>query len=91
MKTVLNVKTDKDIKYKAKKLAEELGLPLSVVVNAYLRQFVRNKGVYFSVIPQMSKALEGMLGNIESDLRKKKNISPAFSSPVEMDEYLDSL
>ena len=91
MKTVINIKTDRDVKLKAKKLAEELGLPLSVVINAYLRQFVRNKGVYFSVIPQMSKSAEKLLGVVEGDLKSGKHLSRAFSSSKEMDDHLDSL
>lgn len=91
MKTLLNVKTDPKVKDEAKKLSKELGLPLSVVVNAYLKQFIRDKGVYFNVIPRMSRALENLIGRVETDLRKGKNISPVFSSAKEMDDYLDSL
>lgn len=88
MKTVLNVKTDKEVKENAKKVAEELGLPLSVVVNAYLKQFVRNKEVYLSAIPRMLPELEELLGSIEVDIKRRRNLSPALSSPQELDEYL---
>lgn len=46
--TILNVKTNKQLKSEAKKVAEELGVPLSTVVNAFLKQFVRDKEVTFS-------------------------------------------
>ena len=46
--TILTVKTDKQLKSEAKKVAEELGVPLSTVVNAFLKQFVRDKEVTFS-------------------------------------------
>ncbi|MBI4118716.1 MAG: type II toxin-antitoxin system RelB/DinJ family antitoxin, partial [Parcubacteria group bacterium] len=51
MKTVINIKTDKDVKKNAQGVAEELGLSLSAVINAYLRQFVRNKEIHFTAAP----------------------------------------
>jgi len=91
MKTaVINVKTDKEIKGAAQKVAEELGLSLSTVINAYLRQFVRNKEIHLSTAPHMSPELEKFLGRVEEDLKKKRNLSPVFSSGKEMDRWLDS-
>lgn len=46
--TILNIKTDKKLKEEAKKVAAELGLPLSTVINAFLKQFVRDKEVTLS-------------------------------------------
>ena len=48
MKTLINIKTDKEVKEGAQALAQELGLPLSVVVNAYLKDFIRNRGITIS-------------------------------------------
>jgi len=62
MKTVINIKTDKEIKISAQKLAKEMGFSLSAVINAHLRQFIRNKEIYFSISPQMSPGLENLLG-----------------------------
>ena len=91
MKTIINIKTDQEIKRNAQKIAEKLGLSLSAVINAYLRQFVRNKEVYFSIAPQMSPELEDLLGKIEFDIYRNKNISPAFSSDKKLKKYLASL
>lgn len=41
-KTILNVRTDSSVKRAAQKAAKDLGVSLSVVVNASLREFVRN-------------------------------------------------
>lgn len=46
--TILNVKTDKKLKEEAKKVSAELGVPLSTVINAFLKQFVRDKEITFS-------------------------------------------
>ena len=91
MKTIVNIKTDRKIKQNAQKLAGELGLSLSAVVNAYLKQFVRNKEVHFAVAPHMTPELEDLLQAVERDIKHKRNLSPAFSSLKTMDAYLDSL
>ncbi len=91
MKTVINIKTDKDMKRDVQKLAKDIGLPLSSVVNAYLRQFLRTREVYFSVFPKMSKELEALLGRIEPDIIKRKNLSRSVSTKGELKEYLDSI
>jgi addiction module RelB/DinJ family antitoxin len=46
--TILNIKTDKKLKAEAQKVAGELGVPLSTVMNAFLKQFVRDKEVTFT-------------------------------------------
>ena len=46
--TILNIKTDKKLKADAQKVAGELGVPLSTVMNAFLKQFVRDREVTFS-------------------------------------------
>ena len=48
MKTVLTVKTDVDVKRDAQKLAKEMGVPLSTIVNAQLKQFVRDRRLEMS-------------------------------------------
>ena len=91
MKTVLNVKTDVEVKKEAQKTAKELGVPLSMLVNAYLKQFIRDKELSISIAPRMTPALERIIGRAEKDLRANRNISPIFSDPEKMDEYLGSL
>ncbi|MFA5643093.1 MAG: DUF6364 family protein [Candidatus Paceibacterota bacterium] len=91
MKTIINVKTDKDVKEEAQKLAKDLGLSLSAVVNAYLKQFVRTRRVDFSMAPAMSPALEKLLGVIEPDIKKNRDLSPAMSSKKDIDDRLSSL
>lgn len=48
MNTTLTIKTDKKLRDAAKKTAHELGLPLGTVVNALMRQFVRDKEITLS-------------------------------------------
>ena len=91
MKTMINIKADKEVKENAQALARDLGLPLSGIINALLKEFVRNRSVSFSVIPTMTRALESVLGKVENDIKKGKNMSPVFSSAEKANEYLDTL
>ncbi len=91
MNTVINIKTKKEVKERAQKTASELGLSLSAVINAYLRQFIRNKAVYFTVASQMTPELESLLGKIEYDIQRGKNLSKPISSPKDIKKYLSSL
>ena len=91
MKTVINIKTDKEIKKNAQKIAKDIGLSLSDVVNASLRNFIRTREVYFSAIPRMTLEFERLVGKIEKDIKEKKNLSPSFSSSEKINDYLDNL
>lgn len=91
MKTVINIKTDKEIKKNAQELASQLGLTLSDVLNASLRNFIRTREVYFSAIPRMTPEFERILGKIDRDIKEGKNLSPAFRNMKDATDYLDSL
>lgn len=91
MKTIINIKADKRVKDAAKKIAEELGLSLSAVVNAQLKQFVRNRSLYFSTIPRMTKQLEDIVGRAEKDIKAGRNLSPVFTSAKDAIAYLKAL
>ena len=89
--TVINLKTKKDLKNNAQKIAAELGLSLSAIINGYLRQFVRNRAAYFSVAPQMSNELENLLAGVEYDIQRKKNLSKPLASKKNIAKHLSSL
>ena len=87
-KTVINVKVDKDTKEKAQVLAGELGLPLSTIINANLREFVRNGRVVFSLEPSLKPQVVKELRAASMDYAISKNISKGFSSIEDLSEHL---
>ncbi|MCL5434798.1 MAG: hypothetical protein M1405_00205 [Patescibacteria group bacterium] len=91
MRTVIYIKTDNEIKKNAQKLALELGLNLSDVINASLRNFIRTREVYFSSIPKMTLELERILGPIDEDIKRGRNLSRQLSDSSEVNDYLNSL
>ncbi len=80
--TVMSVKTDKKLKEKAQKIAKEMGFPLGTLINAYLKQFVKNKTIHFSLTPseKITKTLEKEFEKIEQDIEKEINLSPQFDN-----------
>ncbi|HEY4482800.1 MAG TPA: type II toxin-antitoxin system RelB/DinJ family antitoxin [Candidatus Paceibacterota bacterium] len=90
MKTMINIKADRDTKIKAQKVAKQLGLPLSTVINAYLNQFIRTKEVHFYVEGELKESVKKRLALAHKDVLAGRNLSPLFTSGGEMDKYLHS-
>ncbi|OGF83116.1 hypothetical protein A2924_04025 [Candidatus Giovannonibacteria bacterium RIFCSPLOWO2_01_FULL_44_16] len=88
MKTVINIKTDKKVKDEAKKIAEEMGLSLSAVINAQLKQLVREQEMRFSVAPKMTAYLENVAKEAREDYAKSKSVSLIFKSAGDAAKYL---
>lgn len=88
---MINIKTDKKVKEEAQKLAEELGFTLSGFITASLKQFIRTRSVSFSASYHMTPYLEGVLEEVEKDLKAGKNLSPVFTNTKDMDAYLFGL
>lgn len=89
--TVINIKTDKNLKKDAQTLAKNFGLPLSAIVNIYLREFVREKRVIFSEPPMPNAKTRKILDRTIADIKAGKNLIGPFESAKEMDKFLDSL
>ncbi len=88
-KTSINIKADKEVKEQAQKVAGELGMPLSTIINAYLKQFIRTKEVYFAVEEELTPEAKQRLDRLHKEALAGENISPAFSSGSAMDDYLN--
>ncbi|MFH1252954.1 MAG: type II toxin-antitoxin system RelB/DinJ family antitoxin [Candidatus Uhrbacteria bacterium] len=66
MTTVINFKTDKQIKTQAQKIASQMGLNLSDVLNVYLRNFINNKILYISLDKSEQTPTSELLAAIKS-------------------------
>jgi addiction module RelB/DinJ family antitoxin len=80
MNTVINFKTEKNIKDQAQKIAKSLGLPLGTIMNNYLREFIQERKVVFTDHPMPNSKTAKELDKILADIKKGKNLSPAFSN-----------
>lgn len=91
MKTLLSVKTEQKVKEQAKKLAGELGLTLSALVTAQLKQAIRTKTVTFSTESYTpTPYLEKILEKADKDIKAGKNLSPKFDNVDDMLVWLKS-
>lgn len=76
--TVLNVKIDRQLKQQAQAVAKALGLPVSTLVTASLREIVRNRSITISDPPRLRPEVEAELLEISAEAHAGKNLSPAF-------------
>ncbi|MDO8609052.1 MAG: type II toxin-antitoxin system RelB/DinJ family antitoxin [bacterium] len=77
--TVINIKTNAEVKSKAQAIAEELGLSLSAVINSLLKQFVRTKSLKIYLKEEPSPYLIKALKESEEDI-KKGRVSTVFTN-----------
>lgn len=90
MNVVINIKTDKKIKHQAQKVASDLGLSLSGVINAYLRQFVRNQTLFVS--RKYDEPSELLINAVESARQERKNgKAHTFKKPDEAVNFINHI
>jgi len=93
VKTILNIKTDVEVKRAAQKLAKQIGVPLSTVVNAQLKRFIdeRRFEIHAPLIP--SAKLKSMIRAYERDVLagNRKAFSPAFDNAEDAIKWLNSV
>lgn len=89
MKTMLNIKTDSKLKKEAQKVAKEMGLSMSVLVNQSLKKLVETRSITFQapLIPnaKTAKILDKAIKEIKVGEYKKW---PTFETAKEMIDYL---
>ena len=90
MKTVLNVKTDKEVKERAQALAKHLGVPLSTVVNSYLKEFVRSGEFTLSSEPRLKPEVAKRIEKAIEESKDGKGLSPAFDNAKDAIAWLRS-
>ncbi|OHA17328.1 MAG: hypothetical protein A3C79_03355 [Candidatus Taylorbacteria bacterium RIFCSPHIGHO2_02_FULL_45_28] len=89
MKTVINIKVDRDIKEHAFKVAKNMGLPLSTIINAFLKKFIADQSITFTAPLKPSKNLEKILKRADKDIKMGRNLSPVFTNVEDMMAYLN--
>jgi len=90
-KAIINIKVNKALKHEAQNLADEIGVPLTTVITANLKEFVRSRSLTVSAFPRLKPEVERELGEAIADYKKGKNISKSFAKPSEVAGHLSSL
>jgi addiction module RelB/DinJ family antitoxin len=88
---IINIKTNPKVKKQAQKVAEDLGLSLSAVINGYLKQFVRSKSFQVTLrnIEEPSDYLMQALHQSQVD-EVEGWISPKFTNAQAMATWLNN-
>ncbi len=90
MKTTLHTKIDKDVKERAQSLANELGIPISTIINSQLREFVRSGTFQVAREPQLKESVWKEILKASKDAKEGKNISPEFTNVEDAKRWLNS-
>lgn len=86
---VVTTKLDPQTKKDAMRTAEELGMPLSVVIKAFLKQFIRTKSIAFNARDEEpNEYLKSVMKQAEENW-KKGNHSPTFESGEDAVAWLE--
>lgn len=85
---VINIKTNPATKKEAQKLASELGLSLSAVINSLLHQFVKTKTLTLGVSEEPTQYMIDSLKESEQNI-KNGRVSPAFDNVEDSFKWLD--
>jgi len=87
MDTTIVLKTNKKLRDEAKLVASELGIPLTTVLNAMLKQFVREKKVSLSIEPAPTKEKLALWEKISDELDHSTR-SKSFSDVDDLLKHL---
>ncbi len=77
--TVISVRLDQDVKTSAQDIAKSVGLTLSTLVNAYLRQVVATRRIELYAPEPMTPKLEKLIAEVEEGLKAGK-VSKEFDN-----------
>ncbi|MCC6323828.1 type II toxin-antitoxin system RelB/DinJ family antitoxin [Candidatus Nomurabacteria bacterium] len=88
MNTTMLIKTNKELKVKAQKLAKEMGLPLGTLVNNYLKTFVIERQAVFTA-PMPNKKTIKIIEQARKDIKAGKNLSGPFNTVKEAIAFLN--
>ena len=88
MKTILNVKVDKEEKEKAKQIAMQMGVPLSTIINAQLREFIRTREFSIKLEPVLKPEVEKEILRRSREYHKNPKSAYSFNSAAEAIKFL---
>lgn len=75
----MSIKIDENLKRQAQETASAIGIPLSTLINAYLRDVVATGRVEFSAAEPMTPQMERIIEQAEKEIAAG-DISPEFDN-----------
>lgn len=90
MITTISIKTDKAVKEAASAKAKRIGIPLSTLINAYLREFAATGRVEFTATEQMTPQMERIIEGARAEIARGDTVGP-FDTIDEAIAYLQKI
>ena len=87
--TVINIRTQPDVKKAAQEIAEDLGLNLSVLINGFLKQLIKTKTINLKITEEPTEYLLNALKESKADIKAGRVIS--FKDHSNAIKYLDKM
>ena len=87
---VINIRTDAAIKSQFQKVAGELGLGVSALLNALMRQVIKTKRVELEVRPEIPNAYMIKALKESAEDYKKGRVSPQFDNAKDAIAWLEN-
>jgi antitoxin component of RelBE/YafQ-DinJ toxin-antitoxin module len=89
MDTTLLIKLKKDVKDKASTLAGEIGIPLSTLISAFLKNLIRERRLTLTAEPEVSKAKIKKWEKMIREYKKNPTKHKKFTSAEDLCSYLN--
>ena len=86
--TVINIRTQPNVKKAAQQVAEDLGMNLSVLINGFLKNLIKTKTISLVDSEEPSQYLIDSLKEAEEDV-KNGRVSPLFENADEAIAWLN--
>ena len=90
MHTTITVKTEKKLHRDAKKTAQKLGIPLTTVINALLKDFVREQAITVSVHPTPRPEKIAEWEKMSNDMARGVGINGPYTTTEELFAHWDT-
>lgn len=87
---MIHLKTKKDLKERAEKLADRLGLTLTSLINLSLSQVVESGELVIQLEPKLNSKTSQHLLKLRKEADEGKNLSPTFDNPKKALKWLHS-
>ncbi|MEK7110149.1 MAG: type II toxin-antitoxin system RelB/DinJ family antitoxin [Patescibacteria group bacterium] len=86
--TVINIRTQPDVKKAAQQVAEDLGMNLSVLINGFLKNLIKTKTINLNSSEEPSEYLINSIREAKEDI-KNGEVSPLFENADEAIAWLN--
>lgn len=86
--TIISLKTKKQVKALAQMRAQQIGIPLGTLVNAFLRNFGQTGEIHFTVAEPITPKMAKIIEEMRADVAKGDVYGPFTIDEAEV--FLDS-